>query len=570
MIQKENSHIRNQYDVVIIGGGISGLTSAALLTKAGLTCCLLEMDARPGGYLAGFDRGPFRFDSAIHWLNNCDENGWVGKVFKIIGNDFPKAFTQKRIRRFVSKEFDYLVTNEPDKLKNQWLLEFPEDKKGIIQFFKDAKKISKSFENYLNLSRTMDTMGIPEKITYGLKMLKFALPFIPHVKYNGDKKVQQRLKKYFSNEKLRNVFSAEPDILSCLIPIAWAYSNNFQTPPKGGSQSYPEWLLHSSSSMGADIFLRTKAIKINTIDNKATSVKLIQKKLEKEIQARFFVIASDTSSLYEKLLPKTKSGDLIIKNLKQAQLYSSAVTVSIGLNCTAESLGLGEENIYLADTLLSRAELSKGGPLKSGMHIIASSVRDPSLAPSSKGTLTLFIPAELEDNNYWNCERADDGSFIRGAAYKKLKDEYAQILFDRIEEHLIPNFRNYIQLYDISTPMTLLRYTGNKNGSMMGQKPGKKNMQSKVASYKTPYQNVYQSGHWADLGGGILIAMKSAVNTSLMILKKEKPKHFKILAKYMDGKIDIHKLHSSETWKEYNNDWVQKKTPAERRTSLEK
>ena len=564
MVQKENSHIRNQYDVVIIGGGISGLTSSALLTKAGLSCCLLEMDARPGGYLAGFDRGPFRFDSAIHWLNNCDENGWVGKIFKIIGNDFPKAPTQNRIRRFVSNEFDYLVSNKPDQLKEQWIAEFPEDKKGIIQFFKDAKKISKSFENYLNLSRTMDTMGIYNKIAYGFKMLKFAIPFIPHVKYSGDKKVQQKLEKYFSNERLRNVFSAEPDILSCLIPIAWAYSNNYQTPPIGGSQRYPEWLLHASSSMGADIFLKSKVVKIISNGDKATSVKLIQNKMEKEIQAKYFVVASDASSLYNKLLPKTKSGDLIINNLKQAQLYSSALTVSIGLNCTAESLGLGEENIYLADTHFSREELSKGGPQKNGMHIIASSVRDSSLAPTTKGTLTLFIPAELEDNNYWNCERADDGSFIRGSAYKKLKEEYAQILFDRIEERLIPNLRSHIELYDVSTPITLLRYTGNKNGSMMGQRPGKQNMKSKVASYKTPFKNVYQSGHWADLGGGILIAMKSAVNTSLMILKKERPKHFKILANYIDGNIDVHKLHSSEKWKEYANDWVQKKTPAER------
>ena len=43
---------------------------------------------------------------------------------------------------------------------------------------------------------------------------------------------------------------------------------------------------------------------------------------------------------------------------------------------------------------------------------------------------------------------------------------------------------------------------------MMGQKPGKENMKAKVASYNTPIENLFLSGHWADFGGGILIAMK--------------------------------------------------------------
>ena len=63
--------LKDKYDVLIIGAGISGLTSAALYSRFGMSVCLLEMDARPGGYLAGFRRNDFRFDSAIHWLNQC-------------------------------------------------------------------------------------------------------------------------------------------------------------------------------------------------------------------------------------------------------------------------------------------------------------------------------------------------------------------------------------------------------------------------------------------------------------------------------------------------------------------
>ena len=555
--------IKKYYDVIIIGAGISGLTSSALLSKAGLKCCVIEMDKKVGGYLAGFDRKGFRFDSAIHWLNNCDENGWVNKIFRIIGDDFPKSKAQKHIRRFISNDFNYLVTNQPDELKNQWLQEFPDDTKGINRFFKDAKSISKSFESHINLSRTMGTMGFFEKTQYGLKMLKFAIPFIPHLKYTGDEGIKKGLDKYFKNDKLKRVFSSEPDLLSCLIPIAWAYSNNFQTPPKGGSQAFPEWLTHSSSQLGADIICDAKVTGILTQDKTAKGVKIQRKGEIIEINSHYVVAASDAEHLYEKLL----APDLIPEKrqlaLKNAKLYSSAFTVSIGIDCPPEELGLGEENIYLFDKNSSRKELGDGDPYKSGIHIMASSVRDKSLAPINKGTVTLFIPAWIHSFNNWECEIDDNGDYIRTKRYRDLKKGNAQILINRIEQKLIRNFKEHILFYESATPITHFRYTGNKDGSMMGQKPGKGNMNAKVASYTTPVKNLYQSGHWADLGGGVFIAMKSAVNTSLIILKKENKEQFTLLANYIDGKTNIETIKSSDLFKNYINNWKQMPAPSE-------
>ncbi len=63
------------YDVIVIGAGIGGLTAAALLSKAGLSVCVLEKEPHVGGYLAGFRRKQFIFDTAIHWLNQFGPEG---------------------------------------------------------------------------------------------------------------------------------------------------------------------------------------------------------------------------------------------------------------------------------------------------------------------------------------------------------------------------------------------------------------------------------------------------------------------------------------------------------------
>ncbi|NPA45256.1 MAG: NAD(P)/FAD-dependent oxidoreductase [Chlorobi bacterium] len=530
------------YDIVIIGAGLSGLTSSALFSKFGISSCVLEMHNIAGGYLQGFERKGFKFDTAIHWLNDCGEKGFVTKTFKIIGNDFPKVKTQKHIRRFVYDDIDYLVTNNPNEFKEELIAKFTKDKKGIEKFFEDALKISKAFDSYINLNRSLETRNVFSKAIYGLKMLKFAMAFIPHIKYKGKEGLKKGLNKYSKNPNFHKIFSAENELLSCLVPIAWAYSSNFQNPPKGGSKAFTDWLLNSSKKMGGDVFFNSKVTEIITENNKVKGVKFLNKGELKEIKCKYVIATCDLETVYTKMLGKDIIPSDKIEKLRNAEIYSSSVTVSIAIDCPAEDLGIGEESVYLFDSENNMGSLSDGSAYSSGIHVLSPSVRDKTLAPEGKGIITLFIPAWIENNNFWNCKKDENGNFIRSEEYRKLKDEYAEILINRVEEKLIPNLKEHILFYDVATPITYLRYTGNKNGTMMGQKPGKENMMNKVASYKTPVKNLFISGHWADLGGGVPIAVKTALNTFLIILQKENKKVFKLLADYVDGKIDINDI----------------------------
>ncbi len=559
----ERKALKSSYDVVIIGSGIGGLTAGALLSKAGLSVCILEKEPHPGGYLAGFQRKGFRFDTAIHWLNQYSEEGMVSHLFRTLGNDYPRAISQQRIRRYKGDDYDYLLTNHPDELKEQWKKEFPQDADGIDRFFAAAKKVGSAFADFGHVFRSEETMTIPEIIRKKKNLILFALRFIPHLRYSGEKGIKKGLAKYFSSKKLQGVFSADTEILSCIVPIGWAYYNDFQSPPKGGGQVIAEWLEHVVGYFHQDIHYRYEVTKIITEGNVATGVECRFAGREHIVRCKHVIAASDAPTLYNRLLPAELIPEKYKQNLAKAELYSSSVTVSIGLDCPVEELGFNEELVHLSSALVTRAQLTEGNPRLSDISILAPSYRDPSLAPEGNGTLVIFMAADMQYEQQWRTEKDEAGNPVRGKAYKELKNGIAEQLISRVEEKIAPGLRKHILFYDVATPVTHWRYTGNTGGSMMATKPNKPNMMNKVASYHTPVKNLLLGGHWAELGGGVPIAVKAGANAALLILREKSPAVYKALAAYLDNRAGLSVLLDCPGFQTYSNNWTQKPTPAQ-------
>jgi prolycopene isomerase len=555
--------LKSAYDAIVIGAGVSGLTSAALLSRAGLSVLVLESDSRPGGYLAGFRRHDFRFDSAIHWLNQLGPNGLITRVFDVIGKDHPRADQQKRVKRYLGDTYDYLLTDNPELFKADLIRDFPHEEKGINRFFEHAKELGAAFDKLGNMFRTEESMGGLEYGLFMLKKLKFALPFIKHIRFTGAEGVEKGLNRYFKDKRIHEIFGSEMDLLSCLVPIGWAYYGDFQLPPKGGSQVIPEWLCHVVEHFGNQIQFRSRVKEILLDGNKAVGCKFEFNKKIYEVRSTYVLAACDIQALYEKMLPAHIIPAKLKSKLNDAKLYSSSVTLSLALDCPVENFGFGEEMIYLSKNGLEREAHANGDPHTNGISILAPSFRDPSLAPEGKGTLTIYVPAFFQQESEWHTERTEAGEVIRGDAYKLHKQAYADILLERVEKRLAPGLRQHIEYLDIATPITHWRYTGNRDGSMMGARPGKENMQAKIAHYKTPVTNLILGGHWAELGGGVPIAVRAAANSALLVLQSAKPEISKKLADYLDAKISDAELNNS--FLPYDNSWVQSPTPAQKK-----
>lgn len=520
---------------------MGGLMCAAVLAKSGLSVCVVEAARRPGGYLSGYDRHGFTFDTAIHWLNECAPRGMVRRMFDFLGPGAPQTPPLRHIRRYKGESFDYLLTDNPDELRDTLLRDFPNDANGIHTLFALAKKTGQRMARMSRTMRSPASMTHREKMRYGLPMAALGIPMLRN---NGSTK--KRLEKLFRSPELRQVWCSEEKFLSVLVPIGWAYTGNYQQPPAGGSQAFPEWLCELLEGWQATVALRSRVTEILLDGQRAVGVRVAQGKPGnpdvREIRCKHVIACSDVATVYRDMLPAGAIPHKAMQRIKKVELYDSSLTLNIGLNRPPEELGFGEELVFLTRDGITRQAHQAHDPHSVALSILAPSLRDPTMAPHGKGTLTVHMPARMEHGDAWKTGPGQR----RGKEYRDYKQQFADVIIDRVAKAMSPNLRRHIELLEIATPFTHQRYTGNRDGTIMANKACAKNIRNRVAQYRTPIENLLLGGHWAEIGGGVPGAVRAGANSALLVLQSERPAVFQSLRRLLDGEIAPHEVQAPE------------------------
>ncbi|MFT7668362.1 MAG: phytoene dehydrogenase-like protein [Planctomycetota bacterium] len=324
--------------------------------------------------------------------------------------------------------------------------------------------------------------------------------------------------------------------MSIIVPIGWAYTQDFQAAPPGGSQAFPKWLVEEVELGGSRVLLGRGVRRVEVESGSVTGVLLSAKPRrgieEHLVRCRYVVATNDVLTLYKRMLPPGTLAPKRLSKMKSMEMYSSCVTLSIGLNCPAEDLGFGPEMVTLTRDDLLLEKQNCGEPEIASITVLAPSIRDSSLAPGGCGTLTIYIAAEIEYGDHWKT----GADFERGAAYKEFKQAYADIIIRRVEEQFDIELCSHIEMLDIATPVTHWRYTGNHRGSLMGGRPTRANMRGRVANYRTPIKRLYLGGHWAEYGGGVPVASRAGANAALLVLKEAKRSEYRRLRDLLDNR----------------------------------
>ena len=125
------------YEVVVVGGGIGGLTVAALLAKRGLGVCLLERESQPGGCARNFEKFGYSFEPGAGLYHGWNEDGIHEQVFTELSIDAPQTrVLEPSYLIRLPDNTQVAVTHDTEEFEGSLRTTFPECAAAAIEFYR--------------------------------------------------------------------------------------------------------------------------------------------------------------------------------------------------------------------------------------------------------------------------------------------------------------------------------------------------------------------------------------------------------------------------------------------------
>lgn len=482
--------------IIIIGGGLTGLSLGCYGRMNGYKTTIFEMHDKAGGVATAWKRKGYTIDGAMNWLvgtrpgaqyyNFFEELG-VAKEWKIYNHD----------RYSIAEDKDGKAFNvycDADQFE-QYLLQIgPEDKEPVHEFTEAIRALSQfksPMERPAELYEASDYEKLARMKPAGEITAKWAIP---------GPVFAQRLK----NPSLRAIFSSIQMPLSMIVWVLSLQHSKSAGYVLGGALALVKPIEKRYRKLGGEIEFKSKVAKIIVEDNKAAGVRLGD---GSEHRADWVVSAADGHATIFDMLEGKYTGEKIKSMYANPNLFQPLVYVGLGVKRTFNDL---PSTIAGLSFPLDKP-ITIAGKEENKMNVFIYNF-DPSLAPSGK---TMAVVSYNTDYDYWEKLNQDLPRYT--AEKERIFSEVTAGL-----EQRFPGIAAQVEMHDVATPMTWLRYTGNWRGSYEGWMFGAYGSINKTLP---GLGNFYMAGQWVNAGGGMCTAVMSGSHTIQLICKEDGKKY---------------------------------------------
>ena len=487
--------------VVIVGGGIAGLTAGVLLSKAGFETEIYEKNAVPGGLCSSWQRDGFRIDNCIHWLTGTRPGSALHELWKevgALGADVP-LYEKKS---FYASELDgqtLTFWRDKERTRQEMLALSPEDAAEIHRLIKAVSRaeslpvpVEKPFDamnplDFIKLALSMKDAGKVMKDYGGMDLEDLALRFRhPLIRCAITDYMPRRYPAYAFIVSYAAVTGGNGDI------------------PLGGSLAMAERMAGTFRKYGGRLYTGEEVAAVCLDGRKATGIRLRD---GREVPADYVICACDTDAVFHGLLPEEWMPSALRAMYENPEAYpvNSGFQVALALDEIRPEM-TGTQVFSCRPLTIATREFTRMD--------MQSYEYDPSFAPAGQTVIQSSFLQTGEDYEYWQALAADQ------AAYAAKKAELAEAVRQRlIEQYRLPADR--LRVLDVWTPMTYHRRCHAYRGAYLRFVTTKDAKSVMLPGTIKGLDNVWIAGQWLMSAGGLPSAAATGRFAAWRILHRE-------------------------------------------------
>lgn len=508
------NRLQGSYDAIVIGSGIGGLTTAALLSQSGKKVLVLEQHYTAGGFTHSYDRNGYEWDVGVHYIGDMGADTIAKQVMdRITGGKlhwapmdacYDRGFFGKDTFDFVAGKENFIVNLEK---------RFPQEKAAIRKYLKLLGKIGDGMQ--------MSTLAklVPPTLSGWLKpVTNLVLP------KEMNQTTYEVLRKLTSNEELIAIlctqwgdYGVPPKqssfLIHALVARHYLYGGYY---PIGGASQIAATIIPTIQASGGEVFTYARVKEIIVENGKAVGVLMEE---GTRILSPMVVSSAGVLNTFEKLLPGNVSKQLgYDKLVKQVKPSCGHLGMYIGLKEDAEQLQLPRTNFWVypdyqhdrnVDAFFN--DSSKPFPV---VYISFPSAKDPTFTERYPGRSTIEIVAPVPYGEFDPWAEKPWGK--RGEDYEALKEAYAQrmleVLYDKV-----PQIRGKIDYYEVSTPLSTNYFCEYQYGEVYGLNHDTERFAQSWLQVQTKVPGLYLTGQDI-LSCGVVGAMMAGCVTAIKVL----------------------------------------------------
>jgi phytoene dehydrogenase-like protein len=488
------------YDAIVVGAGMGGLSTAAFLSMAGMKVAMFEKHDKPGGYVTSFRLHGVRFDAGIESLPELAPDDTLGSFLSMWGVEVPSIERRENVRVFTDAG-DYLFREAS--LVEDFRAAFPDRRREVDAFF----RINRGMVDRMRAGgppKPPYEMSFLSKLAFGVR----SMARNPDMVRFGLKNGYDVIRRTFGGGELGAAILGKVyhDIVYLSYAYRWEQVRRQRLRyPKGGMQAVSDAVAGVTLSRDGRLFLKNGVRRILVEAGRAVGV---EDETGTAHYANIVVCSAPLPHALDSLLAGVGVLDPLRKAVSRRTIFPSAALVFLGLDA---SYNPGAEYVTLSssfETCIRGSWTAETAPL----ILVSSSDYDGGPVRPA------FIMACLghEYANRW----ASGPNGERGRQYAQLKDKTSRTFIDRFDQRLPKGFREAIRFSVAATPLTFERYTGNAEGSFMG-------FHCRAGEYgrffpqTTPIRGLYFAGQWVFPGFGVAGVAASGYYCANTVLQQE-------------------------------------------------